>query len=56
MALQCANISGYTYNCASVKRGSSARITVLLRSQYITDGENLKQKMSCQFCFERFTA
>lgn len=42
MALQCANISGYTYNCASVERGSGARITALLRSQYITDGENKK--------------
>lgn len=40
MALQCANISGYTCNCASVERGSGA----VLRSQYITDRETLKQK------------
>ena len=45
MALQCANISGYTYNCASVKRGYGARITALLRSQYtLLTEETLNKK------------
>jgi hypothetical protein len=35
MALQRANVSGYTCNCTSVKWGSGARITALLLSQYI---------------------